>query len=112
MRETTIRVDIKDEETGEQLFSGSCVVKVPKRGERASLQQQAMAAARKAEEDPTSYFDWSESILDKYLVSIDVEAGDEKIQNREDLYYFEAESLISFICQTAAAGVRLGKKNA
>ena len=113
MKEICNIVDIKDDESN-QLFSGSFVVKVPKRAERCSLQIEAMNVGKLAKDDPTGYFKFSEELLNGHLVSIDVDhiPSGTKINERSQLEYVEAETLISLICAAVIGGQKLGKMKA
>jgi hypothetical protein len=93
-------------------FTGSFVVKVPKRAERCNLQYQAKIAGETVQENPTAYYEFSEKILDNYFVSVDVVKTEccTVLKSREDMEYMEVEWLISLICQIVVGGERMGKK--
>jgi len=93
-------------------YTGSFTVKVPKRANRCSLQMEASKVAGVAKEDASGYFAFSEKVLNEYLVAIDlvhVPSG-MVINNRDDLEYFELESLIAMICGIVVGGEKLGKQ--
>lgn len=93
-------------------FSGSFVVKVPKRADRCTLQMEALKAAENAKENSGPYVAFSEKILDANLVSLSVVHTESGMQftKREDLEYMEAELLISMIVQIVVGGQKLGKQ--
>jgi hypothetical protein len=113
MKELSNLVDIKDDD-GNQLFSGSFVVKIPKRAERCALQMAAMNVGKLVKEDTTKYFEFSEKLLNDHLVSIDVDhiPSGTKINERDQLEYMETENLISLICSAVIGGQKLGKTKA
>lgn len=92
-------------------FSGNFTVKVPKRADRSVLQLDAMKAAEKAKENPRIYIDFSEKILEEYLVAINAMHDESGISigSRDALEYIAAESLIAEIVGTVVGGQRLGK---
>lgn len=113
MKEFYNLIDIKDQD-GDQIFSGSVVLRIPKRSERTSIQLEAMEITKNGETDPEKYIIFSEKLLDQHLVSIDVKhvPSGEHIGSREDLEYTESEALVSAICSIVIGGKKLGKKTA
>ncbi len=95
-------------------FTGTATLRVPKRAERSTLQLEAMKAGEQAKDDPSVYFKFSERLLDEYVVAIDavhIESG-EAVKSRDDLFYIQAEKLISELCQVIVGGQKLGKATA
>jgi hypothetical protein len=113
MKEISSEIDVRDGENN-KVFSGTVVVKIPKRAERTSLQLAAMQMTADGKTDPEKYIGFSEKILNEHLISLDVVhvPSGETIKSREDLEYIEAEGLVSAICALVVGGKKLGKKNA
>lgn len=111
MKECTQQIEVCND-SGEVVYQGFCVLRLAPRAERAALQLKGQKIAETVANDSTEYMAFTEEILDKHLISIDVEhlPSGEKIESREDLRYIEAETLIAHLSRAICGGRLLGKK--